>query len=461
MRRLLSMIVLLRAASSAPTRARTSCESRRGRRKDDSTMRRTVLGAAALIVLGGSAASQLRDGDVVVSQNPGSTPLGGELWAYGPSSNSWSTVSAPILNHLPTCVTMDEANAGFLVPYMDKTVANFSGFVARVATSGVSTTLASASIALTGFELDHDGAWIGAAWRTSGGAILSYQNGVVTTLVIDPSLNWRWVGAAIDRDPGAPPYVVAIAGSTGIRLFGADRQIVTTLIPTAMQSLSAIALWPETGQYVCCGTRSGQLSVYVAEKDGRIAHTIPFPVIPTAVSVNKDGTAWVVGAKTVARVDLRTATLMTITPPVGPSTPWFGNGIETYGSRYVTCRGSGIPGTAVSIAVSSRKQIDAGARYQLACSLTRRPAITFPGTVDRLCLGADTLFQTSAADLLPGVFQNFRGRLDTQGVAASPIRVHIPPGLPRGLALNVFVSGVTLGASGIQTVFNTHWFEVN
>jgi len=39
--------------------------------------------------------------------------------------------------------------------------------------------------------------------------------------------------------------------------------------------------------------------------------------------------------------------------------------------------------------------------------------------------------------------------------------VNLPPGLPGGLGITVFVAGIIHDGASVRTVTNTHWFVLN
>lgn len=406
----------------------------------------------------GTSLAQVSDGDVLVPQFRSlQSSSSGDIWAYDPSTNTWSTVFGPIPTDFPNGIAMAPNNTDFVMPYVNES-SQRTGMVLRVTPAGQPTTLASlAAGILHGLDLDFDGTWLGVGGAT-GADLIGIAGGVVNTLFTGTTIGTGWNEMTIDRDPGAPPYVIArLSGAP--HLIGSARGGVLVTLNATISNLTGIELRPETGEYLCC--RFTNPGVYLVNKSGAVVRS--FAVGGTnGAKVNKDGTAWVAGLADIKRIDLNSgAVVLTTAPTLSPTLTFNPTGIEVYGSRYVTCTGTGRPGTSVAIGVSSRKPIDANAGYQLACSFARRPALSIPSSRDRLCLAADALFRLSASNTLPTIFQNFAGRLDAFGVAPLPVRVRIPASLPRNLGLSVFVSGVSFGPAGIHTVFNTHWFVIN
>jgi len=133
-------------------------------------------------------------------------------------------------------------------------------------------------------------------------------------------------------------------------------------------------------------------------------------------------------------------------------------GIEIYGSRRLTCRGSGKSGTSVHISLRSARPGDAHRSYQLAASFSTTWGLRLPGG-EWLNLRPDALFHLSTAGTLPQVFQDFRGVTDANGAATA--RLVIPAAVPSGLNQPVYVAGVIYDSAGVRTVTNAYWCVLN
>ncbi len=234
---------------------------------------------------------------------------------------------------------------------------------------------------------------------------------------------------------------------------------MTTIVSSAgdpLHQLAAVEMWAETGQYLTCDFVAPQ--VHLVNKNGSIATSITASGTNGA-KINQDGTAWVIGRNVVSRVDLRQSTvtsLLTFTPGPGKSLSF--TGIDVYGSRRLTCRGSGKPGTTVNITLSSRKPADAFKTYILACSFARRPSIDL-GIGDRIHLTVDDPFLVSVG-ANNSMFARFLGVTGSTGEATAA--VNIPSALQANLGITVFVAGIILDANNlVQTVTNTHWFVLS
>jgi hypothetical protein len=430
------------------------------------SLRLCCVALAAILVISGVLSAQVKDGDFIISQLLNTpTTFGGYTITVDPRTGAWSTVSPPVSGYLYSWVRMDTDNLHVMNALVDS-VFFFDGAMVRSDTSGSLTTLAliqptsTVSAQLNGFELDYTGEWILAApqalWSvdaSTGKTVSLFVGGV-------PGL---WNELAIDRDPGAPPFVVANftqLTSPVVKLFGTDRKgTITTILASTgdpLQQVAGVELWCETGQYLTCDFAAPQ--VHLVNKDGSIASSIA--VMGTnGAKINLDGTAWIVAPSEVSRVDLRKGAVTSIVKVnAGPQNAFSFTGIDTYGSRRMVCLGSGRPGTSVRVSLSSRKPVDAGKPYLLAASFGRRPALGF-GTGEMLCLAPDPLLFVSAGQN-NAIFQGFFGTTDAKGEATAA--VNIPKSLPPGLGITVFVAGVIFDATfRVQTVTNTHWFVLS
>jgi len=417
-------------------------------------------------VIPGAISAQVKDGDLIISQLV--TPpnfYGGFTIAGDPATGKWSTVSPPVSGYLYSWVQMDADNKHLMNALVDTTYF-FDGAMVRSDTSLKLTTIAliqpttTVSAQLNGFELDYTDEWVVAAPQAlysvdaSTGKFFSFVVGGVPGL---------WNEMAIDRDPGAPPYVIANytqSSSSVVKLFGVDRKgAVTTILASAgnpLRQAAGVELWCETGQYLTCDFEAPQ--VHLVNKDGTIASSITASGTNGA-KINLDGTAWVLGASVVTRIDLRKGAVTSLVNFKAPSGASFSfTGIDTYGSRRIVCRGSGTPGTSVKVSLSSRKPADAGKPFVLAASFGRRPALGF-GTGEKLCLAPDALLFLSAGQN-NSIFQGFSGVTDSNGEATAS--VNVPKSLPPGLGITVFVAGLIFDLKyGIQTLTNTHWFVLS
>ena len=117
-------------------------------------------------------------------------------------------------------------------------------------------------------------------------------------------------------------------------------------------------------------------------------------------------------------------------------------------STRFTLRSSGTPrpGSLVSLLIENPRE--AGQRYQMAAALSRNPMIPVPG-VGSIPLAPDALFATFAK--LPGVFQNFAGRLDGNGRNTTFVLI---PNTSELRGSRFFCAYVTHDAGGIRQISN-------
>jgi len=398
-------------------------------------------GILVIVLLVGPVASQVKDGDVVMA-------TGDRISVVDPASGRVSLLVAVPSTAVATHVRMASNNRDLLA------LAS-SGAVVEISPTGVPRLVAVAPAHWPmSMELDHDGRWV----------IASNTNGIASLLTLDDS-SGRFVtefhfntirdfrDLTIDRDSLSLPY--AIVGR-GTMLYRCDRRgtVVTVGIFWPLD-LDALELHPVTGEYLVCARRSPS-SVALVDRQGRlrtVTTAIPYPV---AARFNPDGTAWIAsfaGTRPLARIDMQGRVLQMLVAP--PGTP---GAIEIYGSRRLTCRGTGTPGTSIQISLKSARPGDAHRPYQLAASFFRTWGLKLPNG-EWLNLRPDMLFLLSTVGTLPHVFQHFGGVTDSSGAATA--RINLPAALPPGLNVPVYVAGVIYDSSGIRTVTNTHWCVLN
>jgi len=322
-----------------------------------------------------------------------------------------------------------------------------------------------------GFELDHAATWVASAsaslgpgWNTTalvGVHGYGHRNSQVFVSRIGPPFG-VFTDIAIDRDPGHAPYVAGTAaGSPPVAsLLTADRRNnLSTLLP-GIADVVCVELHPRSGDFLTSfsGFPRTPHGLGRVSKSGK--WSLAYFSRVTAARITQDDFAWLIGggnpSLTAVKFDLsRDAVVKTI--PLGITTASAATtGIESYGYRKLVCVGSYQSALREEIRLQSRKPGDGNKLYALACSRARRPGAQL-GNGEWLDLdGTDPLFLTSALNLAPSIFQDFRGTTDANGYAGA--RVNIPTGLPPNLGITIFVAGVIYDATGVRTVTNTHWF---
>jgi hypothetical protein len=399
-----------------------------------------ILGLAATI-----GPAQVEDGDLILTLQTPSLTL-----ALDPTTGVWSTLAVASSNQAHNYVRMAANNTDLVV------CAN--GAIYRLSPSGqLATAAAAAVINPRGIALDHDGTWIFPSYmgtRSSFWAMDDATGALSTLYLVSPGD--RDTEMAIDRDPAAPPYVIAAYSD---RLMASDRTgRLGTIASIPFWMIHGVELDPASGDYLTLGL--GAPSVGLVSKTGMVrtlSHSIPQP---SAARFAQDGTAWVTGngqPPTMFRIDMQ-GVIITIVPIAGAATSQRVVGVDVYGSRRLVCQGTGLPGTSVRVRLQSRRPGDGAKAYLLACSLQRRPSLPLPNG-EVLNLAPDALFFVSALGYAPAIFDAFQGVTDGLGNATA--RVHIPAGLPPNLQVTVFVAGVIVGPTGLRTVTNTHWFVLS
>jgi len=117
--------------------------------------------------------------------------------------------------------------------------------------------------------------------------------------------------------------------------------------------------------------------------------------------------------------------------------------------------GTGRPGTAIQFALSA--PADANLPYVMGSSLGNGP---IPIDTRQLDLSPDDLLVLSTGGLLPAVFQNYAGNLDSTGSANAAL--NIPP-FPALTGVRIYTAFLTLRASapsGVSSISNAFLFTI-
>jgi len=406
---------------------------------------------------------QVAEGDILLAVNEGMT---GFVLRVNPVSGAATTLVPRVVGWSPRWLRMAPDNQRIVAGYVNPWVGPMTTAIVSITAGGPFVPyVALQNAGLEEFALDHDDRWIlvGAIPGGEGALAVEETSRRVTTL-------FRWSigvetpdGLCIDRDPGAPPYVITAISTTPpltTNVLRADRRGVISTLHHASWAATAIALEPATGDYLLGAwwSASGFLRL---GKNGGITSISAAVSSPTALRFDADGSFWTTGhtsARVLAKLDGagRTIRLHSL---AGLPTSTFPLCIEIYGARKLVCNGSGKPGTTVDIRLRSGRAGDANRSYALACSLARRPGLRL-GNGECLDLSVtDPLFQVTAANRLPGVFQSFRGVTDHAGSARA--KIVLPAGLPASSGITVFVSGIIYDSTGVRTVTNSHWFVLS
>jgi hypothetical protein len=368
---------------------------------------------------------------------------------------------------------MDHENLDMVAAAVDAK-SGTRGYLFRVCFFGCGGILAT----LTGggaddLELDRDDTWVVAGHSPTANYLWTMQNKVVTTLFTAKGPSGRrgsFSGVAIDRGSPVAPFALGLWQDTTTlttpRLVGADRFGVRTTLHAgsggALLRAAAVDPYPTTGGYLVASEGAGGSLVRVNRKGAvRAIAALPYA---RAMRRGQDDTAWVIAgapaatASTLYRIDLIGGRVLTIIPITGPTKAFQCTGVEVYGSRRLSVRGSGQPGTSSQVRLMFRSTGDGGKAYVVACSFGQQPTISLGGGM-RLDLAPDPLFFVSVGGTLPGTFQGFSGVLDAWG--SGKAWINIPAGIPRNLGIPIFVGAAIYDSGGIRRVSNVHWLVID
>jgi len=404
-----------------------------------------------LALAAGILVAQPMDGDLIVTC--WQQPMDGITVAVNPRTGAWSTLGAST-GFLHNTVQMASDNRDLMVGLAELTT--FTGGLARIKTGGTIQTLTRTPGGNGNeLELDGDGDWLIAGGRPRN--FWSLNGSTLTTLF--QGSGSVFTAMCIDRDPGAPPYVIAAFDATGPHLYGADRNGITTTILSGGPAtwLVGLELDPSTGDYIVVGRTD---SAHRVSKSGLVLSTI-VSLVPSvnALKMNQDGTFWCGGTSgsnvacylcgadgTPLRSVIASGLSCTIT------------GVEIFGSRSLVCS---LPPASnqVTIRVQSRHMsvVPNQTRYVLAASFARRPGAPMPnGERINLNVVSDPLVYASLLNTMPEIFKDFQGVVGTSGNATATVDIPAPL---RNSGVTVFVAGVLWNPGGpIFQVTNTHWF---
>jgi len=436
-------------------------------------MQRFIILPLTLVLFASLAVAQPRYGDLVLSVglNQGSQGFTGCMSSSTPST--LTTLIRSPQGRFDNFVRMAPDNTDLVIARYIWSTAQASGELVQVQPSGTqSTVLASIWYEATdSFELDHDDRWIVTSRSNPTNPInnsllgVEHSTGAVTkfsTLVTTTSFN----ELVIDRDPGQTlPYTIVTAypkSSPGPQILKADRSgtIVTIAAGATTPWYLAIELHPRSGDYIACyGT-----DVIRMTKAGKPKAVLMSNIGGNAIKVTQDDCLWIANGWAVTSIqygqvlkyDLTMNAVVTILPTNIPQFHFL-TGIEVYGSRTLVCNQQSP--SRVTVKVQSRHpSAGPGTQYALAASLARRQGMRFPhGECLDLNTASCPLFFATALNLLPNMFNNFRGTLTMQGNNLKTIQVNIPVPL-QGTGIPVFVAGVLYNKTGVFQVTNTHWF---
>ena len=443
-------------------------------------MRKSIPILLILALFAGIAAAQPVNGNLVFSAiqlSPTGPITGGFLGFLDPNQPGiLTTIAQAPTSFFHNWVRMAPNNTDLVVAQCNAQVA--STHLINVTPGGVTTPLNGMSpvtATIHGFELDHDNQWVACGSVSSLSLLCGITHvlstatvtNFATTLLNQYSPSSLFNELAIDRDPGAPMYAIAVfhPGSTTVQapqILGANRSGITSTIVQGiggpLLGLNAMELHPRSGDYLTMDILPTDVNrVHKSASPTSLTPVIPLNR-PNGAKITQDDHAWIIyGGLTPSMLnyDLTGSAVVTFFQVPLPKNAYL-SGIEVYGSQTLVCNQQS-PST-VTVNVQSRLQGAGGQQYALAASFARRPGLKLRKG-EWLDLDAThSLFFVSALGVWPSVFQNFQGTLNPFGNATA--RVDLSSlGLPPNLGITVFVAGVIFGQKqGLIQVTNTHWF---
>ena len=432
-----------------------------------------------LLLMAGIANAQPQHGDLVFSVAD-SNLTGGFVGVVDPMKpGTLNTLFSAPSRYMQTWVRMSPNNLDVVTAHTSFTYGQ--SFLVNVDMSGaVTATLATLpNMDIDGFELDHDNTWIMCGNDMSGRSFLHgvHHSTRTSRPIITTLLSSGWFNEmAIDRDPGPYPgsnlpYTLVTCchnAPTGPLVMKADRQgtITSILSGGGNPPFVSLELHPRSGDFIVGLGGTGPSNPGATL---RMTKAGTWTTLTTwsanGIKITQDDVAWLAHGgscqtpsppcRTVLRYDLtNNAVLGTVATgiPVGHGM----TGIDVYGSRPLACNQKSAAKVAVNVQSRHPFVVPARTQYALAASFARRPGLKFPNGE---WLDLDTLsplFLVTAQNLLPTVFQGFRGVVGQGGNASAG--VNIPKAL-QGSGITVFVAGVLFDTTqGVIQVTNTHWF---
>ena len=131
--------------------------------------------------------------------------------------------------------------------------------------------------------------------------------------------------------------------------------------------------------------------------------------------------------------------------------------VEVYvASAILIGSGSGAPGTSIDFTLKSAA--DPGLPYQMGSSFGNGP---IPIDSRKLELSPDDLLVLSTGGLVPTIFQDYAGLLDSKGEAKAKLNI---PNAPVLKGIRIYTAFVTLSASapsGVSSISNSFMFTVS
>jgi len=389
-----------------------------------------------LSLLASWSGAQPRPGDWILSD--AGTTIGG-LLSMNPATGALATLAPGRPAGYFNWVAMDRRNRDVAALYSGGPF-----HLVTVSPAGELTTVAAVGgyVSPNGLDLDQDGSWIA---TTSGGNGLYRIDPLTGVARLLTTLPGTVNNVAIDQDTG--DYIVAIYGSLpGGELLRVRRgTLAVSTIASGLGRLSSVDHEPATGQFLV--TAYDEPLVRRVHPAGSVTPvSLSFPGGANVVKVDDETGDLLVGGRNTQAVLSPAGAIRTtrVLPPDVSIT-----GVEVYGSRKVSGRGSAAGDSLYHLSLSFPSS--PFAPYLVVMSTALRPGIPLGDGTGRVIRIDPTspIFRLSLGGI-PGITEGFVGNLDQDG-RADP-RVWIPPGTPAGLRL--FFTAVVVNPAfpaGVET----------
>lgn len=379
---------------------------------------RTSMGIAAMIAVATTLASQPRPGDFVACDK---RPLGHVITVDRTTGALSTIVAGPVSgNRAVLGLTMADDNTDMFL--LEEGGPGF--YLWRITPGGVVTTLGAASTvgegAPTACELLQDGNLIvTSAVYQSRDYLRTYDltQQTYTSLHLHTPSNEYFYEARQNPDTGN----LIVCATIGRKLFEYD--MVANTLSTLLTGIgtNSADVDPFTGNYVVGGS-----GLRIVSPQGSILNTLSTSMTRRIQIESETGNIVGVTGSSSSSVDriVEYDAAGNVIRTYGPYAGYNFTGLDIYGRRKVTGRGTARPGSTHGVQFSFQGR--AGWSYFAALSFSRRPGIVLNGAT--LHLAPDALLLAS----LQGLFvANFQGRLSAVGRANGAVLLpgFMPPGI--------------------------------
>jgi len=378
---------------------------------------------------------QYAAGDVVIVDARSNTPA--RIWSMDRAGKVSTVVRS--LPFLPQVVIPSPDNRGVLVA---GNLSGTQGVVARVMPSGTIVSLTNPAHFLASMCIDHTGdVYLG----DLVGRILRFRPPFLTRIYFSTRLQGA-SGLTVDPDTG--DLLIADGATSLHRLNIRGVPILTNVVSCLPQGGEGLQYDPDT-QRLVGSFADGLFSIDLSFPSVMtLRRGAPFGHVGKLARDPSDG--WMVVPNTrpvdaVYRYHAATGRFTTLAT-LPPAKFHLLTGATVAGSRHLAGLGPARTGNPYRLRVSS--PAEPGASYVVGMSFGRWPGISTPDG-RTIWLHSDALLGLSQAHAF---FQDFRGRLDSQGEATATL--HVPPWVSLH-GLRVFAAVVTIVGGRIVTISHT------